>query len=237
MVRRRRDESDAGNGMAGLGDNFIDLVAGQLAAFTGLGALRHFDLEFVGVDQIVGGDAESSAGYLLHGTAAQVAIFVALETLFVFAALAGVGHAADAVHGDGEGFMRFLADGTEAHGAGGEALDDFLGRLHFFERNGLWVVLEMKEAAQGAEMLVLIVDEVGVFLKSGWIVGADGVLNLADGERIEQVVFAALAVLIMAANDEVGFGIGEGLEGIGVLELGFAGEHVEAHAFDARGGP
>ena len=133
--------------------------------------------------------------------------------------------------------MRFLADGTEAHCAGGEALDDFLGRLHFFEWNGLWVVLEIQKAAQGAEMLVLIVDEVGVFLKSGGVVGPDRMLQFADGEGIEQVVLTALAVLIMAANDEVGFGIGEGLESVGVLELGFAGEHVEAHAFDARGGP
>ena len=65
---------------------------------------------------------------------------------------------------------------------------------------------------------------------------ADRVLHLADGERIEQVIFAALAVLILAADDELGFRIGERLEGVGVLHLRFAGEHVEADAFDARGG-
>ena len=133
VMRRRRDQSDAGDGVARFGDDLVDFVAGQLAAFAGLCALRHLDLQLVGVDQVVGGDAEAAAGHLLHGAAAQIAVGVALEALFVFAAFAGVRHAAEAVHGDGQRFVRFLADGAEAHGAGGEALDDFLGRLHFFE--------------------------------------------------------------------------------------------------------
>src|SRR5690606_19423130 len=36
VVRRRRDEADAGGGVPGLGDPGVDLVAGQLAAFAGL---------------------------------------------------------------------------------------------------------------------------------------------------------------------------------------------------------
>ena len=67
----------------------------------------------------------------------QIAVGVGLEALFVFAAFAGVGSAADAVHGDGEGLVRFLADGAEGHGAGGEALHDLAGGLDFLERNGL----------------------------------------------------------------------------------------------------
>src|SRR5271170_5148752 len=38
VMRRRGDESDAGRGMAHAGDFVIDLVPGQLAAFTGLSA-------------------------------------------------------------------------------------------------------------------------------------------------------------------------------------------------------
>ncbi len=37
----------------------IHLVAGKLAAFAGLGALRHFDLQLVGIHQVIGGDAEA----------------------------------------------------------------------------------------------------------------------------------------------------------------------------------
>ena len=39
VMRRRRDEADARRRMAHLGDDGIDLVAGKLAAFAGLGAL------------------------------------------------------------------------------------------------------------------------------------------------------------------------------------------------------
>ncbi len=135
VMRRRRNQAHAGNGVAQLRDDVVHLVAGQLAAFAGLRALRHLDLQLVGVDQVICGHAEAAAGHLLDGAAAQIAVRIALEARFVFAALAGVGHAADAVHGDGERLVRFLADGAEAHGAGGEALDDLLGRLDFVQRN------------------------------------------------------------------------------------------------------
>ena len=67
MVRRRRDQADAGDGVADAGDDVIHFVAGKLAAFAGLGALRHFDLQLVGIDQVVGGDAEAAGGHLLDG--------------------------------------------------------------------------------------------------------------------------------------------------------------------------
>src|SRR5215475_3132102 len=52
MVRGRRNQPDAGHRVAHFGDDLIDLVAGQLPAFAGLGALRHLDLHHVRVDQI-----------------------------------------------------------------------------------------------------------------------------------------------------------------------------------------
>ena len=108
VMRRRRDQAYAGDGMAHPRDDFVHFVAGQLAAFAGLGALRHFDLQFVGVDQVIGGDAEARGGHLLDRAAAPVAVGIALEASFVFPALAGVGFAADAVHGDGQSLVRFL---------------------------------------------------------------------------------------------------------------------------------
>src|SRR5690606_550256 len=65
VVRRRGDEADARGRVARLGDDPIDLVAGQLAAFAGLGALRDLDLDLVGIDEIFGGDAETARGDLL----------------------------------------------------------------------------------------------------------------------------------------------------------------------------
>ena len=49
VVRRRRDEADAGSRVPHLGDPRIDLGAGKLAAFAGLRALRHLDLQFPGL--------------------------------------------------------------------------------------------------------------------------------------------------------------------------------------------
>jgi hypothetical protein len=45
-------------------------VAGQLAALAGLGALRHLDLDVVGVHQVLAGDAEAAGGDLLDRRAA-----------------------------------------------------------------------------------------------------------------------------------------------------------------------
>ena len=65
---------------------------------------------------------------------------------------------------------------------------------------------------------------------------ADGMLQLADGERIQQVMLAAHAVLIIAADGQFGVVAGDGLEGERVLHLRFAGQHIEPDAFDAGGG-
>ena len=48
VMRRWRDESDARHRIAQPRDVFGNLVAGKLAAFAGLGALRHLDLNLVG---------------------------------------------------------------------------------------------------------------------------------------------------------------------------------------------
>ena len=50
VVRRRRDQPDAGRRVAEPRDQRVDLVARQLPALAGLGALRHLDLQLVGID-------------------------------------------------------------------------------------------------------------------------------------------------------------------------------------------
>ena len=123
------------------------------------------------------------------------------ETRFVFAALAGVRLAADAVHGDGQRLVRFLADGAERHRAGGEPLDDLLGRLDFFERHRLRRRLELQQAAQRAELPCSACRSgsciPGMSVK---LVLPHGVLQLADRQRIQQVILAAHAVLVIAAD-------------------------------------
>src|SRR5206468_1355948 len=106
------------------GDPRVDLGAGQLPAFAGLGALRHLDLDLVGVDQILAGHAEAAGRDLLDRAAAPVAVGVAAVAPRVLTAFPGVRLAADAVHRDRQRGVRFLADRSVRHRPGREALDD-----------------------------------------------------------------------------------------------------------------
>src|SRR5580693_4258486 len=129
VMRRRRDQADAGYRVTHSRDHFIHLVAGQLAAFTGLRPLRHLDLKIVGIDEVMRSHAETPRCNLLDGAAPQVSAGVPFETLFVFSALAGIGAASDAVHGDRQSLVRLFGYRAKRHSAGGESLDDFDGGL------------------------------------------------------------------------------------------------------------
>ncbi len=236
VMRRRRDQAHSGNGMADLGDEVVHFVAGKLAALAGLGALRHLDLQFVCVHQVVGGDAEARRSDLLDRRAAQIAVGISLEAAFVFPAFARVGFAADAVHGDGQGLVRLLADGAERHRAGSEALDDRRSRLHLLQRNGIIRLLDFEQAAQGTQLRVLLVDQIGVFPEGGIALLPDRVLQLRHRQRIEQVIFAADTVLIVASDGQLGVRVGDGLKGMLMLHPGFASQYVQAHALDTRSG-
>ena len=77
VVRRRRNEADAGHRVAKLRDVAGHLVARQLAAFARLRALRDLDLQLVGVHQIFGGHAEPGGGHLLDLGAKRVPLLAA----------------------------------------------------------------------------------------------------------------------------------------------------------------
>ena len=131
--------------------------------------------------------------------------------------------------------MRFFADRPKTHGAGREALHDFLGRLNFIQRNRLVFVLELEQSAKRTQTAILLIQQVGVFLEGRRIVLPHGMLQLADGQRIQQVILAALAVLILAADHQVGLRFSERLEGVSMLHLRLARQHVQPHALNARG--
>ena len=79
VVRRRRDERDAGGGAAQPGDVRGDLVAGQLAALARLGALGDLDLELLGAGQVGRGDAEAPGGDLADLRGGPVAVLQPLQ--------------------------------------------------------------------------------------------------------------------------------------------------------------
>src|SRR5580704_18120924 len=94
-------------------DHFVHFVAGKLATLARFRALRHFSLQFVGVDQIVRGHTEPRRSYLLYRAAPQISAGIRRKTLFILSPLARVRLAPNAVHGDGQRLMRFLTDGAK----------------------------------------------------------------------------------------------------------------------------
>src|SRR5439155_14722065 len=102
--------ADARRREADLRDVGVDLVPRQLAALAGLRALRHLDLELVGVDEVVDVDAEAPRRDLLDRRAARVAVRVPDVAHGILAALAGVRLAADAVHRDRERLVLLAAE-------------------------------------------------------------------------------------------------------------------------------
>ncbi len=133
VVRGRGDQRHPGLGVPEARDLVGDLVAGELSALTGLGALGHLDLELVGPRAVLGGHAEAARSDLLDAAVAVVVGVLRAVTLGVLAALAGVGLAPDHVHRDRQRLVGFLGDGAVADGARGEAAADLGGGLHLVQ--------------------------------------------------------------------------------------------------------
>ena len=133
VVRRRADQADARRRVAGLGDPRVHLVAGQLTALAGLGALRHLDLDVVGVGEVLRRDAEATRRDLLDRRAARRVV----QPVGVLAALAGVRLGADPVHRDRQRLVGLGRDRAVGHRTGREPLDDLADRLDLVDRDRL----------------------------------------------------------------------------------------------------
>ena len=194
VMRRRRDQADARPRVTQARDEFVDLVAGQLAAFAGLGALRDLDLQHFGVDQIFGRHAEAAGGDLLD--LRDLAGAVAQR---VFAAFAGIAAAAEAVHRDRQRFVRFGRQGAEAHRRGVETFDDGFDRLHVVERDGGRLRgVEREQIAQRRGRAR--VHRVGVGVPVVARAAAHRALQRGDHVGVVLVVFAVRRVLQQAAD-------------------------------------
>src|SRR5699024_1896791 len=69
MVRWWGNQPHARGGNAHFGNPRIDLIGWQLAAFPGLGALRHLDLNIGAVIKVVAGHTKAPGGHLLDSRA------------------------------------------------------------------------------------------------------------------------------------------------------------------------
>src|SRR5581483_2613656 len=233
MMRGRGDEADSRRGMSGLGDPGVDLRAGQLAAFAGLGALRHLDLQLPRADEVLAGDTEAARGHLLDGAVLRVAVGQRAVALRVLPALARIALATDAVHGDREGLVRLLADRAVGHGACLEASDDAVDRLDFIEGYGLRR-RELQQAAQCRERARLLIDQLGVGLVGCVVARAHRLLQAVDRLRIEQVMLAVGPPLIHAAGLERVALVPARREGRPVTDQHLLRNGLHADAADAR---
>src|SRR5580700_2573009 len=239
VMRRRRNEAHARRRTAHFCDGLVDLIPGQLAAFAGFCALGDLDLHHVRVDQILGGDAEAARGHLLDRGPHRIAVRQRLEAVGFLAAFAGIRLAADAVHGDGQRGVRLARDRAERHGAGRKPLDDVLGRLDLLDRHRLTRILvgrlDAEQAADGVEVLGLVVDdasELPVFLVG---IAAYRVLQSRHRRRVPDVLLAANAEGIFAADVEHGAVDRSIGKRVAMPPYRFRGDLAQPHAFDAGG--
>ena len=191
MVRRRRDQADAGRGLTDLGNPGVDLPAGQVTALAGLGALGHLDLNLEGAAQVAARHAKSRTCYLLDRGVLGVTVSQWGLATRILAALAGIGTAVQAVHGDGHALVCLFADGTVRHGAGVKAADDVERGLHLVERNRRATVgIKVQQVTQ-AHGTAGAVQAGAVLLKGVVAVLAAGGLQQVDGLRVDKVILAA----------------------------------------------
>src|SRR6185437_8403763 len=94
--------------------------------------------------------------------------------------------------------------------------------------------LEIEETTQRGQMFRLIVDELRVFLENLVVVGSAGVLKLVDRLRVEQVIFALAAILVVPADVESVPVVAAARKCLQVPVLDLGGDDLQADAADAR---
>ena len=190
MVRRRRDKTDARRGLAHLGDPGVHLLAGQVAALAGLGTLSHLDLDLDSRAQIAACHAKACRSDLLDGGVLGVAVGKRRLATRVLAALAGVGTAVQAIHGNSHALVCLLANGAVAHSAGVKAAHDVVRTLHLVKRHRrapARVKVEQVAQANGTagpvHMSAVLPEQVVIALLAG-------TLQQVDGLRVDKMVLA-----------------------------------------------
>ena len=176
--------------MTSFGDVRVDFISRQMAAFPRFCPLGAFDLQLVGMDEVVAGDAESGRSDLLDSV-----VLFGMEAGGIFAAFAGIAHAAEAVHSRGDAFVGFFAEGAVTHGTGAEALYDGIGRFDFFDRDAAsGRIFKFEKIAQAENSLS--VDMSGVLFIRGIVIGLDGFLQKLYRFRVDDMGLAAFVVLV-----------------------------------------
>ena len=192
MVWRRRDEPDARLRVTQPRNHLVDLVARQLAALAGLGALRDLDLDDLGVDEILRRDAEATRCDLLDLRDALRPV-----TRRILATFTGIRTRADTVHRDSQRLVRLRRQRAQRHPGAVEAHQYVLDGLDLIQRHGRARRLQRHQVAQRRNRPV--VDERRILFVPLHIAAAHRRLQRHDDVRVVTVVFAAVDVFQQAA--------------------------------------
>ncbi len=201
VVRRGADERDAGLRMAQAGNQLGDLVAGELATFTGLGPLSDLDFYLFGMGEIFRSDAKACGSDLLDlaivksGRAGKMAGIVGR----IFSALSGVRTRSDRVHRRGNRPMSLRAERAEGHGGGDEAMRNVRGSFHLIDGERRRGGTNLQEIAEHRGMSIdcLVTEErpsLGGVESGGGVSGAGDQLQGAHGLRLPAMRLGAIVL-------------------------------------------
>ena len=234
MVRRRGDQRHARGRKPGRRDPGIDLLPGQMAAFAGLRALGHLDLDLQCAVQVGTRHAEAAGSHLLHRAVPDGA-----KAVLRFSALAGVGFSSQSVHGLRHGPVGLLGDGTVGHGSGLETLHQAVHALHLVDGHRFPGRHELQKRPQSVGS-ARIVHHGGVLPEFLIAVFPHRLLEKNDGLRPVQVVF----LLVPAPQRVEAAGIegrihrqAQGIEGMVMPGRDIFTDLLQADAADAADGP
>jgi len=124
-------------------------MSGKLAPFSWFGPLSHFDLDFIGIYQVMGSHSETTTGYLFDCTTSGIAIFQWFKSFRILTTFARITSSPNSIHGNGQGFMCLSADGAIGHGTGHKTLHDILHRLHLLKGDGISFIAEQSPQKTG----------------------------------------------------------------------------------------
>ena len=192
VVRRRGNQRHARHRVAQFGDVRGDFITRQLTAFARFCTLSDLNLDHVGVNQVGRGYAKAAGRHLLDARH-----FVGAVTGRIFTALAGVGVAADAVHGFRQRFVRFRAQRADGHRRGIEAFEQLGCRLNFVNADRFIARIEGNKIAQ--RRCRTVVHQLGILLIIAIFAALYRLLQRAHHVRVVGVIFAAVNVFQQAA--------------------------------------
>ena len=168
-----------------------------MSALAGFRSLCHLDLDFDRAVQVRARNAKATGSDLF-----DCAVVFRSVAGNVFTAFAGVGLAADAVHGFGHCLMRFLRDGAVGHRACFEPLYNALHRLDLFDRNRRLLRHELCQAAQRVRTL-FVINELRVLAEHFIVSGTNRPLQRDDRLRIVHMVFLVPSASELMEADRV----------------------------------